>query len=58
MDESLRWERNRWAGARVPVWWVPGQHKPAAGELAEDKRSGLNKSDLHVFLIIAGGHSS
>lgn len=61
MDKSLRqestagWEPEPQFGGCQEDTNSPS---PAVGELAEARRSGLNKSDLHVFLVIAGGHSS
>lgn len=46
------------AGAMLGAWegeqsWMRTRAPPAA----ETRTTGLNKSDLHVFLLIAGGHS-
>lgn len=59
----------RASGERAATGWEPepqfggcqkdiNSPSPAVGELAEARISGLNKSDLHVFLDTAGGHSS
>lgn len=61
VDESLRHEST--AGWQPEPQFGGCQEdtkspSPAARELAEGRRSGPNKSDLRVFLVIAGGHSS